>query len=152
MSGWDQYIQYLLADKKCESAYILGKDLANVWACSTGIAALPTYQINVEGKNFNVNEAELLVKALKNNGVPTDPNVGLRIKNEKYYTVRFDADAGTWYLKKDQGGACIAITKQALVIGTFKNDIKMTNGQPQNPGAVNAACEKLAESLKSANY
>jgi len=37
--------------------------------------------------------------ALKNNGVP-NPNVGIRINNEKYYTVKFDAETGSWYLKK----------------------------------------------------
>jgi profilin len=32
------------------------------------------------------------------------------MNNTKYYTVNFDGEAGTWFLKKDKGGACIART------------------------------------------
>lgn len=34
-SGWDDYVTYLLADKKLEDAHILGKDEGQVWASSS---------------------------------------------------------------------------------------------------------------------
>ena len=57
-------------------------------------------------------------KALNSNGISTH-KAGFRINNQKYYTVNFDAESGTWFLKKNQGGACIAKTKSAVVVGTF---------------------------------
>ena len=67
--------------------------------------------------------------ALNNGGQAGHP-AGVRINNQKYYTVNFDTDAGTWYLKKEKGGACCTKTKTAVVIGTFSSTIQMENNQP----------------------
>ena len=40
MAGWLDYIKFLIADGKCETGYILGKDQGNIWACSNGLAAV----------------------------------------------------------------------------------------------------------------
>ncbi|EGR34207.1 profilin family protein, putative [Ichthyophthirius multifiliis] len=146
MSGWDQYVDYLVKDKICQHGYIVGKQDGLIWATNSGLKTFNTYDVTVEDKSYSCNEAKLLVAACQNKGVPTDPNIGIRINNEKYYTVHFDQDAGTWYLKKDKGGASIAITNLALVIGTFSLELG------QVPGKVNEICEKLAQSLKASNY
>lgn len=90
--------------------------------------------------------------ALKNNGVPTDPNVGIRINNQKYYSVRFDPENHSWYLKKDNGGACIAISNLALILGTFSLKLNQANGVAQSPGVTNKACEYIASQLRESNY
>jgi len=41
----------------------------------------------------------MLVKALASKGI-TGHDAGVRINNEKYYTVQFDDEALSWYLKK----------------------------------------------------
>lgn len=41
----------------------------------------------------------MLVKALASKGI-TGHDAGVRINNEKYYTVQFDEEALSWYLKK----------------------------------------------------
>lgn len=74
--------------------------------------------------------------ALNNKGLSAHP-AGVRLNNQKYYTVNYDAEAGTWYAKKEKGGACIAKTKTGVVIGTFSTSINMENGQPQNAGEAN---------------
>ena len=56
-----------------------------------------------------------------------------------------------FYLKKDKGGACIAVTKNYIVIGTFNTALKMENGVPQNPGELNKRVETLADNLKKSN-
>nr|P23412.1 RecName: Full=Profilin [Tetrahymena pyriformis]BAA00694.1 profilin [Tetrahymena pyriformis] len=153
MSGWDQYVQYLTANQQVEYGLILGKTDGTIWASNVGLTTLyNNYQIDVEGQKANVNETANLLAAMNNNGVPTDPLCGIRIMNQKYYTVKYDADSQVWYLKKDHGGACIAITNQALVIGTFDITKKQQNGVAQNPGQVNKVVESLAATLKQAGY
>jgi len=46
-------------------------------------------------------------------------STGLCINNEKYFTVHFDEELGTWYLKKNGGGACMAWTNQCVIFGSF---------------------------------
>lgn len=43
MSGWTDYLNYLLANNCCEKAYIFGKKDLAVWASSTGIQQLGSY-------------------------------------------------------------------------------------------------------------
>lgn len=74
--------------------------------------------------------------ALNNNGISGHP-AGVRINNQKYYTVNFDGEAGTWFLKKEKGGAAVVKTKTGVVFGSFSTAINMDNGQPQNAGEAN---------------
>ena len=55
---------------------------------------------------------------MKNKGV-CKHHAGLRIYNQKYYPVHFDADKGSWYVKKTKGGGCIVQCNQCIVIGTW---------------------------------
>ena len=69
--------------------------------------------------------------------------------------VNFDSDKKVMYLKKQGGGACIAKSNMAFVIGVFSTSKKMKfNGKEenQNPGMCNKVVEELQEYLISLNY
>jgi hypothetical protein len=53
---------------------------------------------------------------------------------------------------QDKGGACIAKTKNFILIGTFNIELKMQNGVHQNPGELNKRVETLADNLKKQGY
>lgn len=40
MSGWADYVNYLLAGNVCQTGYILGKTNGAVWSTNTGLAAV----------------------------------------------------------------------------------------------------------------
>ena len=46
---------------------------------------------------------------------------GIRLSKEKFYMVNFDSDKKVMYLKKQGGGACIAKSNMAFVIGVFSS-------------------------------
>ena len=50
---------------------------------------------------------------------------------------------------QDKGGACICVTKNFILIGTFNSEQKMQNGVPQNPGELNKRVETLAKAMLS---
>jgi len=53
---------------------------------------------------------------------------------------------------KEKGGACICLTKNFILIGTFNTAIKMQNGVAQNPGELNKRVETLAADLIKQGY
>nr|AGE89784.1 profilin [Cryptocaryon irritans] len=155
--SWQDYVNYLLQDNICESAHIMGID-GTLWASSTGLNQLPEYDLDVPSDQdpekkvkVKVQERETLLKAISNNGVPSGP-AGLRLNNQKFYSVNFDGERRTWYLKKEKGGACICITGKAIVFATFCTDLKMANQVSQNAGECNKRVETLASSLLQAGY
>ena len=69
--------------------------------------------------------------------------------------VNFDSDKKVMYLKKQGGGACIAKSNMAFVIGVFATSKKMkfdAKEENQNPGMCNKVVEELQEYLISLNY
>ena len=77
--------------------------------------------------------------------------------------VNFDSDKKVMYLKKQGGGACIAKSNMAFVIGVFSTSKKMNfstskkmkfdgKEENQNPGMCNKVVEELKEYLISLNY
>jgi len=50
------------------------------------------------------------------------------------------------------GGACIAKTKNAIVIGIWDKNIIMSNNQPQTAGDCNDLTEKVAKILRDLEY
>jgi hypothetical protein len=65
---------------------------------------MPRYEMEVEDASGKVvktivDERVSLLEALNNKGVSKQP-YGIRIYNQKYYPVNFDAEKGTLYLKK----------------------------------------------------
>ena len=140
----------------CEHGALVGNSDGTVWA-KTDKFNFGTIGVEVEKEDgtgterIEVNEFENLRDAFENQGT-TSKKGGLRINTEKYFMVSFDADRNVMYLKKNGGGACVAKSGLAYVIGTFNSSMKTNIGGkdvPQNPGATNLVCEKLQEFLVS---
>jgi hypothetical protein len=163
--SWNDYVYaYLInntdpnsqktATNVTEHAAIIGNTDGTVWASSPGFT-LDTYTATLEkddGKSYqaSINEFENLLDAFNNNGNTSRPG-GIRIHKEKYFPVSMDSDRKVLYLKKAGGGACVAKSNLAFVIGTYSSKLKETNYNgvqtPQNPGDANRACESLKDFL-----
>ena len=50
------------------------------------------------------------------------------------------------------GGACIAKTDKALLVGVWGKDVPMSNGKTQNTGDCEKNTLNVAHSLKAAGY
>eukprot|EP00828_Plagiopyla_frontata_P027215 TRINITY_DN353_c0_g1_i4.p2 TRINITY_DN353_c0_g1~~TRINITY_DN353_c0_g1_i4.p2 ORF type:complete len:213 (-),score=53.64 TRINITY_DN353_c0_g1_i4:109-747(-) len=165
ISGWADYINYLLANNCCEKGYIFGKKDLAVWASSSGLAQLANYQVEITNeKDYNkmdkvaYNEKDELLKILAR--PETDPQKGqsfhkggIRIDNQKYFSLNWDVeDRNVWYLKKEKGGACVYFGTQCLVMGTWNEGLQQEGGKPQNPGDCNARVEALGNTLKEAGF
>ena len=103
--SWDAYVTNLTANGALEYAAIIGLD-GNIWASNLGVAVLPTYNTEVpDEKNPDAtthvayDEKTAFVHALTHQG-NSGNKAGVRINNQKYYSVQFDGDSKTWYLKK----------------------------------------------------
>lgn len=71
----------------------------------------------------------------------------------KFMMVRHDPEESVCYLSRfGGGGACVAKTKQALVIGIWDKNIVMSNGQPQTAGDCNDLTERVAKFMKDQNF
>ena len=67
--------------------------------------------------------------------------------------ITHNPDRNSVYLAREGGGgACIARTTQALVIGVWNKTANMSNGKSQNPGDCNELVEKMSEFLKGSGY
>jgi hypothetical protein len=167
--SWNDYVNaYLInntdansgktATNVTEHAAIIGNADGTVWASSQGFS-LGTYKTTLEkddGNTYeaNVNEFANLLDAFNNKG-NTNLAGGIRINKEKYFAVSMDSERNVLYLKKSGGGACVAKSNLAFVIGTWNSKLKEVNYNgvhtPQNPGDANKACESLQEFLTSNN-
>lgn len=147
------------AQNVCEHGSLVSNTDGTVWA-STPDFTLSNYAATIEREDgsgtqvVEVNEFTSLLDAFNNQG-HTAKIGGVRINKEKYFVVSFDGDRGVMYLRKLGGGACVARSNTAFVIGTFMSSNKMIGlnreQQPQNPGMVNQACEALQEFLLGNN-
>jgi profilin len=160
MEAYKPYIDYILNGKVAETAYILSHQ-GVICGTNLPIKELPRYEIEVPDANdpnkknkIVMDERANLLDALAHKGVSSHP-AGIRLYNQKYYTVHYDFDEKnpksikTLYLKKDKGGACICVTKNFIIIGTFCIEHKMANDLPQGPGELNKRVETLAKDLFS---
>lgn len=105
MEAYKPYLDYLLNGGVCETAYILSRQGA---ICTTNlpIKELPSYNFKLEDEkdpnithDVVVNECAILLDAIANKGVPKS-KTGIRLYNQKYYTVRTDEAGEVIYLKK----------------------------------------------------
>lgn len=72
---------------------------------------------------------------------------------KKFMLVKHNPESKSAYLGREGGGgACVAETATALVIGIWDKNSKMSNGQLQNPGDCNELVEKTAEFLRTQGY
>jgi len=134
----------------CEHGALLGNGDGTVWAKTEGFN-FGVFKVEVEKEDgsgpetIDVDEFANLKDSFENQGT-TSRKGGLRINKEKYFMVSFDADRNVMYLKKNGGGACVAKSNLAYVVGTFNSSLKANVGGkdlPQNPGTTNLVCEKL---------
>ena len=146
MSGYKPYLDYITDGGAAESAYILSRQGVICATNLPNLKELPRYEIGqVDDKDLKtvktiiVDERVNLMEALDNNGVPKN-KAGIRLYGQKYYTAHFDFDPKnpksikTLYLKKERGGACVCVTRNFILIGTYNVNQKMQNGVAQNPG------------------
>lgn len=165
MSGWEAYIyqlqnrynaetqQYTLTNV-CELAGIFGTD-GTPWALSAGFQ-LSAYEFGLtqedgSQKKVNVNEFTTALEATKGNRKGSE--AGIRMGNQKYMLVKHNPESNSAYLGREGGGgACVARTNTAVVIGIWNKAGVMSNGQLQNAGDCNDLTEKMAEYLRSQGY
>ncbi|CAK66765.1 unnamed protein product (macronuclear) [Paramecium tetraurelia] len=155
--SWDAYVTNLTANGALEYAAIIGTD-GNIWASNFGVAALPSYQAEVpDEKNPDIttkvayDEKAAFIHALAHKGETGNP-AGVRINNQKYYTIQFDGENKSWYLKKNKGGACVAWTNSAVVFASFSQTINAENGAPQNASDCNKRVLDMAKYLADSGY
>ncbi len=73
--------------------------------------------------------------------------------NQKYMLVKHNPENNSAYLGREGGGgACVARSNTAVVIGIWNKAGEMSNGQLQNAGDCNDLVEKMAEYLKGNGY
>ena len=117
---------------------IVGFDGA-VWARTDGIDIKPD-----ECKKLN----ELLNQS--ENNTPS-----IMVGGKKYQVTHYEPNAFV-YLKIKEGGATIAKTNQAYVVGIYSTAKKYKTGEgkelPQSVGMCNTVVENLAATLKGMNY
>lgn len=133
-----------------ENAAIIGNTDGTMWAATEGFT-LANYSVAIEDdagdtKTVQVNEFANLLDAFSNGG-KTSKAGGVRLNKEKYLVIGFDPGKNIMFLKKKNGGACIAKSNIAFVIGTFHAAKQVTiNGdftEAQSFGTLNQSCEKL---------
>jgi len=95
MEAYKPYVDYIVAGGVAETAYILTKEGA-ICATNLPIQALPQYNFELEDENdpskkhqIVVDERVNLIEAVGNNGVSKHKE-GIRLYNQKYYTVHFE--------------------------------------------------------------
>ena len=137
-----------------EHGALIGCNDGVTWAASAGFA-VGKNKGTVEGSGeVEIDEFANIVDAFNNNGDCKKVG-GIRLSKEKFYMVNFDSDKKVMYLKKQGGGACIAKSNMAFVIGVFSTSKKMKfdgKEENQNPGMCNKVVEELQEYLSSLNY
>lgn len=104
-AAFQPYVDYILAGGVAETAYIISKE-GVICGTNLPITQFPSYNFQIEDEkdpnvlhNIVVDERANLVEALGNNGVPK-AKAGIRLYNQKYYTVRIDEASKSYYLKK----------------------------------------------------
>ena len=102
-------------------------------------------------KSVPVNEFQTALKASEGNRKGSE--AGIRMNNQKYMMIVHNPDRNSCYLGREGGGgACIAKTSQAVVVGVWHKGTAMSNGKMQNNGDCNELVEKMADFLKTSGY
>ena len=161
MSGWKSYIDNKLLNSVDEAGHnytncleggaIIGLD-GGLWACSDDFVIGKRAE-QVDGKIITVDEFKNLNYGMKHNGDCTLPG-GYWLNAEKFQMINFDEAEGKMYLKKSGGGAIVAKTEKAYIIGVWSaSKVCKKDGKerPQNQGDASTAVEELAKFLKSQN-
>ena len=166
--SWDSFIQNGILEKQltegkltncCDSAGIISRLSGEIWACSSNFALL-RYPLSITSELTNKTstilmiESQEILKLFKSCHNP--PKVPIRINKVKYEFIRYNEESCSVYLKRGQGGACIASTNLTVIIATYAEDKNVyLQGQAeytQNPGLCNERVESLADFLRNSGF
>ena len=169
MSGWDTYVHQIQntfdpetnawsVTNVCQYACVYGHD-GNAWATSQGFQ-LATYEFDqpqedMSTKKVLCNEHSAMMKAAGGDR-KGGQDCGLRICNQKYMFLRADTSSdGVKYAvlsRQGGGGACVAKTDKALIVGVWGKDVPMSNKKTQNTGDCEKNVLKVSNILKDAGF
>ncbi len=145
--SWDAYITNSLVNRQDASRHVYNNVLTeasivgidgNTWAKTAGLAVKPN-----EVKNLGT------IFKQKTNSIPS-----IVLGGKKYQVTHYEAGSFL-YLKIKDGGATVAKTNKAYVIGVYNTTKKYKyDGKelPQSVGMCNTAVEELAIQLKGLGY
>ncbi len=138
----------------CQHAAIIGID-GSVWAQSANMPNLTEYDCEIEDetgnkKTIKVNEFVSVLAAA--NGSRNPSAAGIRIGGQKYIFMKHEKDPYFTQLSKDNGGALLAKTRNAVVIGIWDKSELMTDNQAQNNPDAGLRVEVVANLLRDAEY
>lgn len=163
---WMEYIQQVLDKMDFNSgeytetgvtnaAAIYGLD-GSAWAWSPNFPELSSYEFPLEDMsgavtNIPVNEIECAIKASEGIRNPTD--AGIRLGNEKFMFVAFDADAQVVQLSKRGGGGCaIGRMNTAMILAFWVKDHPKSPSGVQTAGQCAEQVQIMCEFLKGQGY
>ena len=145
--SWSPYITNSLLNKQDANGHVYNDALTEAaimghngaeWAKTAGLTITPD-----EIKNINT------LFGQKNNSIPS-----IVMGGKKYQVTHYEEGAFA-YLKIKDGGATIAKTNQAYIIGVYNTTKKYKydgKEMPQSVGVCNTMVEDLAATLKGMNY
>ena len=145
--SWGAYITNSLVNKQDANGHVYNDALTEAaimghngaeWAKTAGLTITPD-----EIKNINT------LFSQKNNSIPS-----IVMGGKKYQVTHYEEGAFA-YLKIKDGGATIAKTNQAYIIGVYNTTKKYKydgKEMPQSVGVCNTMVEDLAATLKGMNY
>ena len=80
---------------------------------------------------------------------------GIRICNEKYMCLNTGSDSNCKYAvlsRQGGGGACVAVTEKAVIIGVYGKTTEMSNKKLQNTGDCQKNVFSVAKQLKELGF
>ena len=117
---------------------------------------MATYETDIgqadgSSKKMTVNEHAALVAMLTSGKAPSADTAGIRICNEKYMFNKANQppkdNVKYCVISKAGGGATVAMTKTALIVGVWDKNQKQGNDKNQNMGTNQMNIVALAERL-----
>ena len=145
--SWGAYITNSLVNKQDANGHVYNNVLVEAalmglngaeWAKTSGLTV----------SKAEIDKLNELFKQKGSNNIPS-----ITLGGKKYQVTHYDGNAA--YLKIKDGGATVAKTNQAFVIGVYNTTKKYKqDGKelPQCVGMFNMVVEDLANTLKGMNY
>ena len=141
----------------CEFAAVYGQD-GPAWACSNGfqLASYEFQQPQEDGSTKPVacNEHAALIKACGGDR-KGGSDCGIRICNQKYMFLTSSKMEDVKYVvlsRQGGGGACVALTGKALIVGVYNKTAMMSNNKTQNTGDCQKNVINVAKQLMEAGF
>ena len=139
----------------CQHAAIYGLD-GSCWASSSDWPGLNEYEHAQElddgsTKNLKIVEFNCAMGVTKGQRNPTA--AGVRMGNQKFVMTQHDPETNAAYLTRTGGGgATVARTKNAIIIGIWDKNAVMSDNKNQNSGDCSLNVEKVHKILNDFGY